>query len=139
MYQTKTGRYDEIPEGMKRYINNYGCHFNKKLCDWAVKQMYRVDEEGEEEKIKPFTKEQTDRLLEAYGVKVKRNKLHDAVYAANMGKADYLGRSVPDEKHLALFIKDLLDDPDAKEGFLFNRFYADCMFMGNPVEWDEMI
>ena len=32
MYHTNTGSYDEIPKGMMRYINNYGCHFNKKLC-----------------------------------------------------------------------------------------------------------
>ena len=41
MYQRRTGSYDEIPEGMKRYINNYGCHFNKKLCDFATSKMYK--------------------------------------------------------------------------------------------------
>ena len=41
--------------------------------------------------------------------------------------------------HLAMFVRDMIDDPDAEDGFIFNRFYADCMFMDNPIDWDEMI
>lgn len=29
--------------------------------------------------------------------------------------------------------------PDADEGYIFNRLYADCMFMNNPIDWDSMI
>ena len=135
MYNKNMGSYDEIPDGMKYYINNYGCHFNRKLCQKAVSRMYR----DEEDDIKPYTKEQVDRLLESNGVKLKRGKLYDAVYVANMCAYDFLGRSVPDEGCLALFIKDMIDDPDAEEGFIFNRFYADTMFMNNPIDWEEMI
>lgn len=133
------GRYDEIPEGMKRYINNYGCHFNKKLCDEAVSRMKKLDASGNEVKITPITKEEVDRLLAVYNVSIKRNKLYDAVYVANMCKADFLGDSVPTEQHLAKYVKNVLDDPDAKDGFVFNRFYADCVYMNNPIEWDDMI
>ena len=56
-----------------------------------------------------------------------------------MCKADFLGKSVPTEKHLALYIKDVIDDPDADDGYIFNRFYADTVFMDNPIDWDEMI
>ena len=138
MYHTRTGSYDEIPEGMKYYLNHYGPHFNKKLCTEAVSRMY-TEVNGREEKLKPYTKEQVDSLLGSYGISLKRNKLYDAVYVANMCANDYLGKSVPDEKHLAQFIKDMIDDPDAEEGFIFNRFYADCMFMNNPIDWEEMV
>ena len=138
MYQKNTGSYDEIPDGMKHYINNYGCHFNKKLCEEAVSRMYTTVN-GRREYIKPYTKEQVDDMLEVHGIKVKRAKLHDACYVANMCKADYLDKSVPDEQHLAMFVKDMMDDPDAEEGFIFNRFYADTMFMNNPIDWEEMI
>ena len=139
MYQRRTGSYDEIPEGMKVYINNYGCHFNKKLYEEAVRRMYKEDEEGREEEIKPYTKEQVERMLDGYGIKLKRNKLYDACYVAAMCKADYLGKSVPDEKHQAMFIRDMIDDADAESGFIFNRFYADQMFMDCPIDWDEML
>ena len=138
MYSTTTGSYDEIPEGMMIYINNYGCHFNKKLCDEAISRMYYITN-GKKEYIKPYTKEEVEEMLKAYDVKLKNNKLYDAVYVANMCKADFLGKSVPTEEHLAKYIKDLLDDADAKEGFVFNRFYADCVFMNNPIEWEDMI
>ena len=137
MYSTTTGSYDEIPEGMMIYIN-YGCHFNKKLCAEAISRMYYVTN-GKKEYIKPYTKEEVEEMLKAYDVKLKNNKLYDAVYVANMCKADFLGKSVPTEEHLAKYIKDLLDDADAKEGFVFNRFYADCVFMNNPIEWEDMI
>ena len=138
MYHTKTGSYDEIPEGMMYYINHYGPHFNKKLCKEAASRMYK-EENGEKKYITPYTKAEVDQLLEAYGIKLKHNKLYDAVYVANMCKADFLGKSVPNEEYLAKYIKDVIDDADAEEGYVFNRFYADCMFMNNPIDWDEMV
>jgi hypothetical protein len=56
-----------------------------------------------------------------------------------MCKADFYGKSVPDEGHLAQFIKDMIDDPDAKDGYIFNRWYADTVFMNDPVDWDDMV
>ena len=138
MYQTNTGSYDEIPEGMKVYINNYGCHFNKKLCCEAVSRMYSIIN-GKKEYIKPYTKEEVTEMLEAYGVKVNNNKLYDAVYVANMCKADFLGSSVPDEQHLCLYVKDVIDDVDGYDGLVFNRWYADMCRSGIVIDWESMI
>lgn len=138
MYQTRTGSYDEIPEGMKVYINNYGCHFNKKLCDEAVSRMY-TEVNGRKQYITPYSKDAVDGILNSYNIKLKRGKMYDYVYVANMCKADFLGKSVPTEEHLAKYVKDVIDDADAEEGYVFNRFYADCMFMNNPIDWDEML
>ena len=139
MYYRTTGSYDEIPEGMKVYLNNYGCHFNKKLCDEAVRRMTTINNLGKTVKLVPYTKEAVDNLLKVNSISIKRNKLYDAVYVANMCKADFLGKSVPTETHLARYVKDVLDDVDADEGFVFNRFYADTMFMNDPIEWEDMI
>lgn len=138
MYHTRTGSYDEIPEGMKTYINNYGCHFNKKLSDEAAHRMYKMVN-GKKEYIQPYTKEQVETLMKNYGVQLERNKLWDFVYVANMCKADFLGSSIPNEQLLAKYVKDVIDDPDAEEGFIFNRFYADTVFMNNPIDWEEML
>lgn len=135
---TRTGNYDEIPEGMKIYINNYGCHFNKKLCMEAVNRMY-TEVNGKKEYLQPYTREQVNRLLSSYNISLNRDKLYDSVYVANMCANDYLKKSVPDEQHLAMFIKDTIDDPDAEEGFIFNRWYADQVFMNNPIEWEDMV
>lgn len=138
MYHKNTGSYDEIPEGMKIYLNNYGCHFNKKLYEEAASRMYKK-EDGKISHIVPYTKEQVDTMLKNYRIKLERNKLYDAVYVASMCEADFLGKSVPDEEHLVMYIKDVIDDADAEEGYVFNRFYADSIFMNDPIDWDEMI
>lgn len=138
MYHREMGSYDEIPDGMKRYLNNYGCHFNKKLYHEAVSRMY-TKVNGRKEYLSPYTKEEIDALLENYGVKPEKGKMYDAAYIASMCKADFYGKSVPNEECLAKYVKDMLDDPDAKEGYVFNRFYADTMFMNDPIDWDEMV
>lgn len=139
MYYKQTGSYDDIPEGMKVYINNYGCHFNRKLCTEAASRMYTKDSSGKKINIVPYTKEQVENILNNSRVKLERNKLYDAVYVANMCRADFLGKSVPSEQHLALYVKDVIDDADAEEGYIFNRFYADTVFMNNPIDWEEML
>lgn len=138
MYQRRTGSYDEIPEGMKRYINNYGCHFNKKLVDEAVRRMYYIKDD-KKTYVAPLGKERLYEILNSNNITLERDKLYDAVYVANMCKADFYGKSVPNEECLAKFVKDMIDDPDADEGYIFNRFYADTVFMDNPIEWDDMV
>ena len=44
-----------------------------------------------------------------------------------------------DEKSLAKFVKDYVDDEDQKDGFIFNRFYADCAHNGVGIPWDDIL
>ena len=127
--------YETIPEDLAIYMSHNGPHFNKEACKFATDKMF-IDED---EEFKPFTKEEVNGLLESYKVKVKNNKLYDAVYVANMCKADYLGSSVPTEEHVAKYIKDTLDDPDGMEGLTFNRWIADMKWLGIPIPWDEFL
>lgn len=60
---------------------------------------------------------------------------YDAVFVANMCKADYLGSSVPDGLHLCLYVKDVIDDVDGYDGIAFNRWYADMCCKGIQVDW----
>ena len=39
-----------------------------------------------------------------------------------MCQADFLGKSVPTEEHLCKYVKNVIDDADAEEGYAFNRF-----------------
>lgn len=131
-------QYDEYPEAMIIYMRNYGPHFNKKLFKFAVSKMTR--REGNVERpITPFTKEEIEALLTRYGIVVERGQLYDSTYVACMCRADFLGSSVPDEEHLALYIKDVVDDVDAPDGLLFNRWYADTCYKGIAIDWEEMI
>lgn len=70
---------------------------------------------------------------------MKYGQLYDCVYAANMCQADYLGSSITDQKHLALYVKDTLDDPDGEDGLVFNRWYADMCWKGVAIDWESML
>lgn len=129
-----------IPEDMQQYLSFYGYHFNKKMCDFAVGNMMKEDKAtGALKNITPMTLEEMKTLLEKHKVKFDTNELYDALYVANMCRADYLGSSVPDEEHLVKYVEDVLCDPDAAEGQIFARYLADCSMQGCVIFWDLML
>lgn len=133
-------QYDEYPQAMLVYLRNYGPHFNRKLCDFAVSLMEKKDPAtGKMKKIVPYTKEKVEQIITASRLAIEKAQLYDCTYVANMCKADYLNSSITDEMHLALYIKDTIDDPDAKEGLMFNRWYADMCYNGKAIDWEEML
>ena len=123
--------YDERPKSMKRYLKYYGEHFNKKLCEFAISKMKHGKPSSPKEKV--------DEGLSKYSVDLKHNKLYDYVYVYNMGNNDFLGSSIIDERHLALYVKDVIDDEDGYDGIVFNRWYADTVIQGIPIEWEDML
>ena len=138
MKRANLTQYEEYPKEMLIYMRNYGPHFNRKLCEFAVSFMTKKVG-GEEKKINPYSKEEVESLLNVHGVKLERNQLYDAVYVANMAKADFLGSSIRDEHYLALYIKDVIDDIDADDGIVFNRWYADMSYSGIAIDWEAML
>ena len=129
----------EIMPDLAIYLSHNGPHFNKKCCDFAVSQMYKIDEKGNEKSITPYNKAKVEEMLRAYGIKVKYAQLEDITYVANMCQADYLKGSVPTEQHLAMYVKETLDDPDGCEGLVFNRWIGDMKWLGIAIPWDEFI
>ena len=126
-----------FPAGMEEYLSFYGWHFSKKMCQWAVSRMYRMIR-GQKEPIVPMTKEYVDNMLRQRNIKVK-DSAYDAVYLANMCRADFFGSCIRTEDDLALFVGDVLNDPDGYEGMPFTRFYADCIGSGTVILWEEML
>lgn len=124
---------------MKEYLEAYGWHFSKKMCEWAVSKMKVKDETGKQKKLDALKKDEVEELLKKFAVKLEKDAGYDCVYVANMAKADYYKSSIADEAHLALFIKDYIDDPDGYPGLSFTRFYADCIGLGTPIIWEDMM
>lgn len=131
--------YELMPDELAIYLSHNGPHFNKKCCEFAVNQMFKVDDNNNPEYFEPYTKHELEELLKSYNIKVKHSRLEDIVYVANMCKADYLHNSIIDEQHLAMYIKDTLDDPDGCDGLVFNRWIADMKWLGIPIPWYEFI
>lgn len=130
---------DSFPSGMEEYLAQNGWHFSKKMFDWVSSNMYKIDPSGKKIKVPIFSKESVDELLRRYGINLDNKFGYDYVFAANMCRADYFGSSVTDEQHLALFVKDYVDDPDGYEELPFTRFYADCIGKGVPIPWEDVI
>jgi len=127
--------YDAIPRDMQLYLANYGKHFSKKMYEWAVSMMYKSDGSG----IPPIPKQEFEDKLNHFGIRLKNDVLYDGMYVYSMALADFYGSSIIDEEHLLMFVRDYVDDPDAVDGFIFNRFYADCCLKGEPISWLEMM
>ena len=123
---------------MKEYLSAYGWHFSKKMCEWAISRM-KVEKNGKPEKLDAMKRDEVEELLKKLAVKLENDKGYDAVYVANMAKADYFKSSIPDEAHLAMFVKDYIDDVDSYPGMPFTRFYADCIGSGTPIMWEQML
>lgn len=126
--------YDMKPEGMIAYLRYNGYHFNKKMCEWAVSKMRR-----DGSTITFLDKEKVESMLKSEGVTLQNVEGYDHVYVANMVRADYWNKSIKDEKQMCQFVKDMVDDEDQKDGFIFNRFYADCCHNGLPIPWEDVL
>lgn len=126
--------YDTIPKYMKAYLQNYGWHFNKSLCNYAVSLMKKNGKP-----LEPLSKDFVDKTLSTYNISLDKNVGYDYIFVANMCKADYYGSSIADEKHFALYIKDTIDDEDAGDGTTMRRWYATMIANGLMVDWEEYI
>lgn len=128
------------PEEMSLYLEYNGWHFNKKMCEFAVSKMKSLNPISKQiEQVEPYTKDQVDALLAKYSVKLENNIGYDYVYVANMCKADFLKKSIIDDSHLALYVKDVIDDVDAPDGTILRKWYVTMVAAGQPVEWADML
>lgn len=131
--------YRKMPSGMREYLEAYGWHFSKRMCEWAVGKMKARDESGKPRKFDAMRKDEVDELLKKFNVKLENDNGYDHVYVANMAKNDFYKSSIQDDAHLALFVKDYIDDVDAYDGMPFTRFLADCVGKGVAIGWEDML
>jgi hypothetical protein len=134
--KTRLDSRSAFPEDMENYLEFNGWHFNKKMCQWAVSKMYKKNGENKEF-IEPYTLESLKALSDRTNVKFELD--YDAVYIANMCKADFLGSSIQNETQLVRYVKDVIEDPDGYEGLPFTRFYADCIGSGTSIPWGDLL
>ncbi len=120
---------------MAEYLSNYGWHFSKAMCEWAIDMMR--DKGGS--KIRVKEKNALEETLKAQGIDTKNIIGYDAVYVDAMARADFYGSSLSNDTQLARFIADYLNDPDGYDGVALTRFYADCIAKGIPIYWEDML
>ena len=128
------------PLAMAKYLYNNGWHFNRKMCEYAVSLMRKKNAiNGQMEAVQMMTKEQVDDMMKRHNVKLEHDVGHDAVYVANMAKSDLFKSSIVDEQHLALYVKDVIDDVDGADGVVMRQWYAKMIACGMLTDWLEML
>lgn len=128
--------YDILPAGMDAYLASHGHHFSKPMLEWAVGMM----EDMRGNRVKLLDRKQFDELMKVYNIKLTRTDgYYDGIYVWAMGTADYLGSSVIDEQHLAMFVKNYIDDIDGNPTRAFDEFYINCIAKGIDIPWKDMI
>lgn len=131
--------YDDMPKPMKRYLSHFGWSFNKGACYYAIKNMWKLDASGRRIRIEAKTKEQVEEILKKHGVELKHNSLFDFVYVYHMVMADYFGVCIDDERHVAMMVKAIIDDPDNEGGNVFTHWYWDKVHNGEGVDFEDFL
>lgn len=130
---------DKMPSGMEEYLSVNGWHFNKKLCEWAIANMWRLDSKGDKKRIIVTPKEEIKEMFKRNAIEVENCVGYDVMFVFHMAKSDFMGSSLKDEKSILQWVKDYIDDPDGYDGLPMTRFYADCIGSGTPIMWEDMI
>lgn len=132
--------WEDMPRDMKKYLKNYGYHFNKKICEFAVSKMYKQDKNGgKKEKIQMVEKDKVHELLKKYNITIENDTMYDSVYVYCMAMSDFFGKSLPNEQYVMMYVRDVIEDVDKPDGYIFNRWYADMCFGGEGIDWEEFI
>ncbi len=115
------------------YLETYGPHFNKKLCEFAISLICHSG------KSSNLTWEQVMSLLDRYKIQLDMKHPYDIYYIANMAYNDYYEHSLKDDHQLTLFIQDYLEDEDGYEGISFYRWLTDMKYKSITIDWENMI
>ena len=89
--------------------------------------------------VKPYSLSEVEEMIEPFRKSIGEESVYDAWYLANMCKADYLGSSIPDKEHVALYVKDTLCDPDGEPTMVLACFRAKCDVKGLPIHWERFL
>lgn len=128
--------YEVLPSGMEEYLASHGRHFSRPMLEWAVSLM--KDRNGSKGSV--VEKKDFDNIMKAYGLELNRKDgFYDGPYVWAMAKSDYMGSSITDERHLALFVKDYIDDVDGNKTRPFDEFYINCIAKGIDIPWQDII
>jgi len=128
--------YDILPKGMEAYLSCHGRHFSKPMLKWAVSMMHSE----KTDKIDIPEKSDFDEIMDSYGIRIVRSEgYYDCIYVWCMATSDYLKSSIPDEQHLAMYVKDYIDDVDGNRTRAFDEFYINCIAKGVDIPWLDLV
>lgn len=130
---------DEMPRSMRRYLSNFGWHFNKPAFEFAASLMWKEDATGKRQKVDPVKKEDIDKLLQTNNLTIENKGNWDYMYWAQQAKADLMPGAIDDDAHLAKYVKMMTDDKDVSPETTFRKWYITMVGNGVGVPFDEFL
>lgn len=132
--------YELRPKSQIAYLSENGFHFNEPACMYAVSLMRKKSTAtGKLERIPFMKKEEVDELLKKYGITLDNNAGYDHVYVANKAKYMFYKNSIPDDRCLAVYIKNTVDDVMASDGTIMREWIAKMKGNGIPIPWRQLV
>lgn len=128
--------FDMRPQAMDAYLSNYGWHFSKELCEYAVSLMYSEDASGVKTYTKLKSKDEVKAMAEKLGVKLHCAVDYDFLYTFHAYCTDLKG-VVLDEKLLLMITDAICNDADAGDGAIMRKWLATMVSKGEPVYWSD--
>lgn len=128
-----------ISESEAQYQEKHKGHFSKKLADWAISMMEKEDTAtGKMKPITPISLEDVEEMMEQAHIKIPEESIYDALYLANMIKADY-EKSLPTKDVKAKYIEETICDPDGCPESVLACFCAKMDLKSMPIHWERYI
>lgn len=128
-----------ISESEAQYQEKHKGHFSKKLADWAISLMEKKDETtGKMKAITPVPLEEVEGMMKQQGFNIPEECVYDALYLANMLKADY-EKSLPTKEVKAKYIDETINDPDGCPEAVLACFCAKMDLKNMPIHWERFI
>lgn len=132
---TRLDYYDDIPEGMRKYLSFNGFHFSKPMYRWAVSMM--KDRSGN--RVEFTEKDQVMDVLKRNNVTDLPEMGYDIPFVYLRKKSDSLGGSIPDEAHLAMAVKEFFTDKDGYDTMAFDEFLTKMSAKGVSIPWEDLL
>ena len=127
-----------ISKGEAQYMDANKGYFSKALAEWAISHMQKENEKGELVDIKSVKLEKVNEILKAHNVEIPEESTYDAWYLYNMCLADYQ-KSLPDEKKIAEYIDETINDPDCEPTAVLACFRAKMDVLDIPIHWERFL
>ena len=128
-----------ISESEAQYQEKHKGHFSKKLADWAISMMEKEDTAtGKLKPIIPVSLEEVEEMMKQASIKIPEESVYDALYLANMIKADY-EKSLPTKEVKAKYIEETICDPDGCPESVLACFCAKMDLKNMPIHWERFI
>lgn len=128
-----------ISDDERQYQEKHKGHFSRKLAEWAISMMEKKDEtSGKMKAITPIPLEEVETMLKQAGVKIPEESIYDALYLANMIRADY-EESLPTKDVKAKYIEETICDPDGCPESVLACFCAKMDLKNMPIHWERFL